>query len=142
MNHSNYSGNIYLIASVKRNDIKFFQFKLKCKEICANPFFRFDSDGGTHRNYIDSIPLKEQQVPTPHFHLYNQDGLNIAYKTPSLLDDVQKKALEDISLCLVHFFQESNINPESNTICEVQISPELLPFHDTSFDPHSNIIFP
>lgn len=140
--HSSFEGEIFLIASVKKNDSNFFQFKLRCKDICPKPFFRFDSDGDTHRNYIDGITLKEQQISTPHFHYYNKDGINIAYKTPPLLDEVQSKALEDISICLSHFFQESNIISDTGNVCEVQILPELLPFKEPTKDPHANIIFP
>lgn len=140
--HSSYQGPMLLIVNVKKNDSNFFQFKLKCRDICPTPFFRFDSDGDTHRNFIAGLTLPEQQIPTPHFHYYNQDGLNIAYKTPPLLEEDQKKALQDISLCLAHFFQESNINTELEDFCEVKILPQLLPLVIPVNDPHANIIFP
>ena len=45
------------------------------------PCYRFESDGGTHRNPSEEgITLKQRQIPTPHFHRYNEKGENIAYK--------------------------------------------------------------
>lgn len=142
LEHNSYDGKTILIINVKVNKLNYFHFKLKCKEVFPKPFFRFDSDGGAHRNYIDEIPAEEQQVTTPHFHFYNQEGINIAYKSDALKDEIQRKALEDISLCLSHFFQESNIEPAFADTVEVQVQPEQFPFQDTNKNPLANIIFP
>lgn len=142
LENNSYDGKTILIINVKVNKLNYFHFKLKCNEVFPKPFFRFDSDGGAHRNYIDEIPLEEQSVTTPHFHFYNQDGVNIAYKSDALKDEIQRKALEDISLCLSHFFQESNIEPAFADTVEVQIQPEQFPFQDSNKNPLANIIFP
>jgi len=142
LKHFSYNGNTCLIVNVKINKSNFYQFKLRCKDAFPMPFFRFDSDGDTHRNYIDGLSVEEQQITTPHFHYYNEEGVNIAYKTEPLLDETQKTALEDITLCLQHFFQESNITSDINDTIEVKIQPEQFPFDTINPNPHANTIFP
>ena len=142
LTHESYNGNTCLVVDVKVNNTNFFQFKLRSKEAFPMPFFRFDSDGDTHRNYIDGLSIDEQQITTPHFHFYNEDGLNVAYKTDALRDEKQRKALQDISLCLNHFFQESNIVPGADDFVEVKVQPEQFPFDTNNINPHANVIFP
>ena len=47
-----------LLVDVKVNNHDFFQFKLRYKSFVPAPFFRFDSDGETHRNKVDGVVLK------------------------------------------------------------------------------------
>lgn len=140
--HKSLNKDIDLIVNVKVNNNKFFQFKLRCKEYCNIPFFRFDSDGDTHRNYFENTTkLDAQQVKTPHFHIYNQDGLNIAYKTPQLENEKDRKALEDINLCIYHFFREANIILPNNHLPIVQIKGGSLDLDFSNDDPNANMTF-
>jgi hypothetical protein len=140
--HLNLNKNIDLIVNVKVNNNKFFQFKLRCKEYCNIPFFRFDSDGDTHRNYLENTTkLDAQKVEVPHFHKYNEDGLNIAYRTPQIENDEQRKALEDINLCIYHFFKESNIILPSEDLPQVKIKGAYLDLDFSNDDPNANITF-
>lgn len=104
------------------------------------PLFRYDSSGPSHRNSNFQIPINEQKVPTPHFHKYWSDGKEIAYKTEALKDEVQRKALEDISICIYHFMQEANIEYEN---FQLNSSPGILPFDKEAenSDPLENITF-
>jgi len=140
--HSTLNNLIDLIVTVKKNDYKYFQFKLRCKDLSETPFFRYDSDGIAHRNYEnkDKI-LKEQQVTTPHFHHYNEDGLLLAYKTKSLLNEKEREALEDINLCITHYFQESNIRLNKEDYPTIIINSTEIPYEFEEDDPHSNIYF-
>lgn len=139
--HTSLVNDILLIVNVKVSNHKFFQFKLRCKDLCGQPFFRYDSDGDTHRNHDDSIPLSEQQITTPHFHYYNEKGINIAYKTQHLLNEAEKKALEDINLCIKHFCHEANVRLNAEEFPEISILPHLLPFSLTKDDPTTNVNF-
>ena len=57
--HKVIKDEIVLISEVKINNYKCFQFKLRCISFCKTPFFRFDSEGGAHRNYNENIPFKD-----------------------------------------------------------------------------------
>jgi hypothetical protein len=132
---------IVLIVDVKVNNYNFFQFKLRYKSFSPLPFFRFDSDGETHRNRIDGVLLEEQSITTPHFHKFTKDGIEIAYKTDKLLDKKERKALEDINLCAVHFFHESNIRLNKKDFPEIKISTDTLGLSYLKDDPNQNIKF-
>lgn len=140
--HISLPKEIVLIVTVKINNHKYFQFKLRCEELYKKPFFRFDSDGPTHRNYDDNIRLEEQQVTTPHFNWYDANGLNIAYKTDKLLDEKERLALEDIDLCLAHYCHEANIRCIDDTFPEVLLETGELPLDMPPIDdPNANIQF-
>lgn len=139
--HPSVEENMILIVDVKINNHNFFQFKLRYKSFFPKPFFRFDSDGDTHWNRIDGIPLEQQGVTTPHFHKYNENGVEIAYKTDKLIDENEKKALEDINLCVIHFFHEANIRLNDEDFPEIKIMSDTLGFTFTKQDPNKNINF-
>src|ERR1700733_8118374 len=84
--HIQLTDKIILTSEVKINNHKYFLFKLRYINLSETPFFHYDSDGATHRNYgNENLPLKEQQVTTPHFNCFNENGLSVAYKTDKLL---------------------------------------------------------
>jgi hypothetical protein len=139
--HSNSNTEINLIIDVKTNNHNFFQFKLRCTDLSQIPFFRYDSDGDTHRNYDDDIPLSQQQITTPHFHYFNDKGINIAYKTPQLLNEVEMNALQDINLCIKHFCHESNLRFNEEDFPDIQILPDALNLKTTKDDPSSTVNF-
>lgn len=130
-----------LLVDVKVNNHAYFQFKLRYKSFVPAPFFRFDSDGETHRNKVDGVELKDQAITTPHFHKFNENGIEIAYKTDKLLDPKESKALEDINLCIIHFFHESNTRLKDDDFPEIKIMTNTLGFKMTKDDPNQNINF-
>lgn len=133
--------DMVLIVDVQINNHNYFQFKLRYKTFLPRPFFRFDSDGETHRNKIDGIPLHEQSITTPHFHKFNHDGIEIAYKTAKLLNPEEANALQDINLCIAHFFHESNTRLKEEDFPEIQIMTDTLNFKMSDEDPNQNINF-
>ena len=139
--HQTCNKDIHLIVTVRKQDHKYFQFKLRCQDLSRRPFFRYDSDGDTHRNYDDDIPFAEQQITTPHFHYYNEKGINIAYKTEQLLNEQERKALEDINLCIAHYCHEANIRLNEDDFPSISIEPGTLPFVIVEEDPNSNVNF-
>jgi hypothetical protein len=121
-----------------------FKFKFVCVEFDKAPFFRFDSCGAAHRNSNPNIPLSQQQVPTPHFHLFLRDGTEIAYQTNALKDEKQRSALKDISLCVCHFCQESNTVYNKKDYPEIKmVTPDgNIPFeYQAGEDPCENVNF-
>ena len=139
--HSTLTHEIALISEVKKIDYNSFKFQLRCKALSLIPFFRFDSDGATHRNYDESIPLSQQSITTPHFNAFKSTGELIAYKTQELLNEKSRKALEDISLCIVHFFHEANIRLRDHEFSSVTILSKSLPFILKENDPNSGVRF-
>lgn len=123
VNHVSMQDEIILMIETKINNPKSFKFQFRCSSLCEKPFFRFDSDGAAHKNYDPSIPLKLQMVTTPHFNAYDNDGRSIAYKTRTLLDENEAKALEDINLSFVHFCFESNTRYPLDDFSEISPVP-------------------
>jgi hypothetical protein len=139
--HETISEEIIFISQVKARNYKYFHFKLKCTALCSTPFFRYDSDGDAHRNYDDNIPLSKQQITTPHFHNFNDHGISMAYKTPELLNEATRTALEDISFSVVHFFNEGNIRLGVNDFPSVIILSRTLGLPQTEEDPNAGTKF-
>lgn len=141
LNHTSIKDNMELIVNIRINNHNYHQFKLKYKDYIPSPFFRFDSDGGTHRNKIPGTPIEEQVVLTPHFHKYNEDGIEIAYQTEQLKDPVQVEALKDINLSVAHFFHESNTRLNEDDFPEIKIASNTFGFKLEKDDPNSNVGF-
>jgi hypothetical protein len=138
--HISLSDDITFIAAVNIKNYKSFRFKLRCKKLSGTPFFRFDSDGTAHRNYDESTPLGFQSISTPHFHHFSEKGECLAYKTDKLLNPAEAKALEDISLCVAHFCDESNLKLKESDYPDIQIVYGLG-FKAYDSDPLENIQF-
>ena len=138
-----YSNNIpeeiTFTVQQKKKDEADFKFNLRCKPFCDQPLFRYDSTGPSHRNSSTSTSIDKQMVTTPHFHKFTSDRKEIAYKTAVLEEENQVKALSDISLCVLHFFQEAHIKGEK---FELISSPGELSFkEDSDADPLENVKF-
>lgn len=104
--------------------------------------FRYDVGNGTHRNNCSDIPLKEQQVPTPHFHRFDEKGRFLAYQTAALKDTAQVPYLEDIEFGTDYFSQESNITDRRGDLPRIEIGRNLqIPFPHEDFDPNNGIKF-
>ncbi|MGZ0014820.1 hypothetical protein [Yeosuana sp. AK3] len=119
--HNSIPERLELIVESKIVNKKDFKFKLRAPEYTGEPFFRFDSDGVSHYNRTPDVELPKQKVDTPHFHKFDANGREIAYKTQALLDEGNKEALlNDISLCMAHYCDESNTSYKNSYIEVVQ----------------------
>lgn len=106
--HEASGDKIILIVEQSRRDSK-YGLKLRCPNLSAEPFFRFDSDGPAHRNNFSDIPLEKQSVTTPHFNSYNSDGNPIAYKNETLKNEKESHAIvSDINFGVSLFCMETN----------------------------------
>lgn len=133
--------SVSLMVEVNKANQGNYKFKLNCEEFIPAPFFRFDSIGKTHRVKRDGIKLNDQQVTTPHFHKYNEEGVEIAYKTKELIDKETAEALKDINLCLAHFCHESNLRLKEDDFPTVSVMPDTLGIQVFEDDPNQNIDF-
>lgn len=142
--HLSYTLNkVKLIIEARQNVKTCFRFKLRCEEFTKEPYFRFDSDGATHRNLDKTLPLSKQIIKTPHFNTFNKDGIGIAYRTNELENPVTEGILmKDITLCFAHFCHESNIRFPLEDFSEIIPYPnDILPLDTNNEDPLANINF-
>lgn len=129
--------NCCLEVIVKDNNRERFNFIID-HEI-SKPFYavRFDSSGGTHKNNLPDIPLKEQSVKTPHFHKFRSDGFEIAYRTEELIENESNLSLNKM---FPIFCKEFNIIHPNREDVNISIEGELK-FDEIDYDPHENITF-
>ena len=139
--HQTIKKDLNFEVEVKIDNSKDFKFKLFCSQIFESPFFRYDSAGASHKNNDPDIPLKEQQITTPHFHEFNSKGIEIAYKTKALLSASQLPKLEDINVCIMHFCEEGNMRYQKSDFPEVNLQKGELGFKFTNDDPLKNVGF-
>jgi hypothetical protein len=140
--HSTISHKMLFCVESDITNARNFKLKLWCNEKFECPLFRFDSDGATHRNNDPNIPLDQQAITTPHFHKFNKDGIEYAYKTSELNDTEQKeKIVNDINLAAILFCREANLVTTTNPSI-IQVPSSELPFTPTtSTDPTKNVTF-
>lgn len=118
-------------------DIKDYKIAILSKEFCDEPLSRFDADGTAHTNTNSEIPLNERKIDTPHFHIYNEKGIEIAYKTEFLKNKVNSDNLQqNINHGIRHFCNEFNIKTFDEQTPEVHSSEFYVPF-----DTHAGIDF-
>ena len=122
-----------LLLEVERNQISIrdFKFKIYDKSLMPRPCYRFDSDGEAHLNPGD-IPLSERKITAPHFHRFNDNGVEIAYKTSEWVENTEA-LLSNQSLALASFAGEEKIAYEK--LPEICKSEELIPPENIMFDP-------
>jgi hypothetical protein len=139
--HNSISEDIELIVESKIANKRDFKFKLRAPEFTGKPFFRFDSDGVSHYNRAEDIELSKQKVDTPHFHKYDPNGINLAYKTPSLENETECKALlNDINLCMAHYSDESQTFYNDKDYIEIiQTPPTELDFESVKDNPTEGV---
>lgn len=135
--HTTLNADVDLFVVVKKNDYKYFQFKLRYQALSAKPFFRYDNDGPAHRN-TQHTRLSEQIVTTPHFNTYDKFGKSVAYKTDVLNE--QADAVSEIEFGFAHFCNEAKINTPDQSI-EFQINVQELPLKTETIDPNENVKF-
>ncbi len=133
--------SMYLTVEVNKKNQGNFKFKLKYNKFIPAPFFRFDSVGKTHRNKIDGVKMNDQQITPPHFHRFNKEGFEIAYKTEELKNEETAKALRDINFCLAHFCHESNTRVNEDEFPNIEVMPDTLGLQIFEDDPNQNVDF-
>ncbi len=130
-----------LVVESKIGNKRDFKFKLMAPEYIDKPFFRFDSAGQPHYNRLPGVELPKQKVYTPHFHKFDAEGRNIAYKTEALNKESEREALlNDITLCMAHYSDESQTYFQSKNYLEVvQTPPTELDFDSNNDNPTEGV---
>lgn len=128
-----------LNVSLNSDRLKSFKFRLFCDDFMPEPCYRFDSDGPVHRNPEQpGVTLVNRQIPTPHFHKFDEKGHEIAYKTERLISD-EKKLLSNYESAMKHFCEEENVALSPGTAV---LTDEFL-FGTKEFaDPLEGVEFP
>ena len=139
--HSSISEKIELVVESKIINKKDFKFKLRAPDYTGAPFFRFDSDGVAHYNRIPDVELQNQKVDTPHFHKFDSEGRNMAFKTNALKKENECNALlGDISLCMAHYCDESKTYCDDGNYVEIiQTPPNELDFESNKENPTEGV---
>jgi hypothetical protein len=75
---------VRLIIEARQNVKTCFRFNPHYEEYTKVPYIRFDSHGAAHRNSDKSLSLPKQRIRTPHFNMYDTDGVELAYRTNEL----------------------------------------------------------
>ena len=115
-----------------------YSFKILSDKIQSRLLFRMDEGGGTHWNRHLPIPIDKQQVPTPHFHKIDDDGIEYAYRTDVLESQQSPLNIHDGFAIMC---DECHIK---NDIIEISIQEEgTLPLEfKPETDPLQDIVFP
>ncbi|MCM0666401.1 hypothetical protein [Flavobacterium tyrosinilyticum] len=138
--HPTIKMDMELLIESKVHDKRSFKFKLRAKDLTVEPFFRFDSDGVSHLNKIPLTPLNELKIDTPHFHKFDNEGRNIAYQTDSLKNPTTREILlNDVSLCMAHYCDESKTYYNSEYIEIKQTPTSELDLDTDSFNPLNGV---
>lgn len=139
--HTYSSEKLELIIESKIENKKDFKFKLRAPGYTKIPFFRFDSEGLAHYNRVPDVELPQQKIDTPHFHKFDSEGRNIAYKTEAL-DKVSEceALLNDICLCMAHYSDESKTYYNNENYVEIiQTPPTELDFDSNKDNPTEGV---
>ena len=140
--HPTIKMDMELLVESKIDDKRNFKFKLRAKDLTGEPFFRFDSDGVSHLNKTPLIPLNELKVDTPHFHRFDDEGRNIAYQTDALKNiKTREVLLNDITLCMAHYCDESKTYFNSEYIEVKQTPISELDLDTDVFNPLNGVVY-
>jgi len=131
-------GNTTLECEIKEGDEFNYSIKILSDAIKTRVLFRMDEGQGTHRNSHFNVPVEQQQVPCPHFHLVGDDGIVYAYRTKEL---ELKEAPIVIQDGFKLFCNECHINQDNAQIIIQERG--TLPFeYEPEIDPLKGIVFP
>lgn len=128
--------DIEFIIEVQKGTSK-YGVKLHCKKFTKQPYFRFDSEGPSHRNYNTDIPLEDQSVSTPHFNSFDINGYSIAYKNEVLKNYNESKAIQnDLNFGVALFCDETNTKLENKSYPQFKGQELLLDLNDVKSLPN------
>ena len=141
LEHMAVSEPIHFVAEKNIKHPTNFKFKLVAAHLANEPVLRFDSDGASHRNDLDEIPLPERQVTTPHFHQFNEDGISIAFKTDVLKSDGNATAIaNDVNFGMAHFSTVAHLEDGNGKPPAVQEDQSVFAM-PTNQDPVAGVNF-
>lgn len=132
-------GHTIMDCEIRQKNPQNYSFQLLTDKFEKRVVTRLDEGNGTHRNNLPDIPLAQQEVTTPHFHKYDNNGCFFAYHTAELKAYVGVPLPIEKGLEL--FCSENNIHPEVGQEIGIDINEEeTIPF-EIEEDPLNGINF-
>ena len=130
-------GCVTMDCEIRNKDHNNYSIQLVSDMIKNKVLSRLDEGNGTHRNALSTIPLQEQMVSTPHFHIYTKNGLFFAYQTENLKSYNEKPM--PIEVGIHEFCQEMNIHSTDEHPIDVIVQEEGVLALDFGIDPLEGI---
>jgi len=116
-------------VEISITDKSHYYFRLFAYWFDSGPCLRFDSKGRSHCNPENGEGLRQRQVPTPHFHKFDEkEKVEIAYKTPKLRGVDCDLIVSDYKLGLEHFCQEASLGSDhtGHPVLEIEQTQAIL----------------
>lgn len=134
-------GNSLLSIEAKKGFSGKFSARILSDAISNKVLLRYDSDGKTHRNNYEDIPLCQQSITTPHLHKYDEEGRFLAIKTESIMQDETKA--RGIQTGFRIFCEEGNILSQNDREYPQAIIGDMMtiPFETEETDPCEGVNF-
>lgn len=131
-------GNTILQCQVRDRSEYNYSISILSDRIKSRMLFRLDEGDGVHWNRHLPIPIEQQQVPTPHFHMKGDDGIEYAYQSNSLKEGPNPLNIHD---GFSAFCEECHI---CNGNAEIMVQEQdALPFRfEPVLDPLNGVKFP
>lgn len=136
LTHSSIDDKMTLQVEGHFTDVKKFKFKVFDKDYMPEPCFRFDSFGNSHVNFSDE-PLQTRRVDTPHFHKFDAEGIQKAYRT-KFIEQNEEALLKDRNKAFLHFMEEGHIECDRKVHV---LNDDLFQPSDALVDPLKDIGF-
>ena len=134
-------GNVELYSEIRKANKSDYSLSIKSDIIDSRILLRYDSDGATHKNNVEYIPLEEQSIPTPHFHKFDEQGNLLAYQTDKLKNEKEVNALKNIEFGFAYFCHNSNIyKNRTMDLPDIWVNDGRLPLN-YSEDPTEGVVF-
>ncbi len=131
-------GNTVLECEMRERSVYNYTFRILSDAISKRMLFRMDEGDRTHWNRHLPVPVDQQQVVTPHFHVFADDGIMFAYRTAALEELSSPLIIRD---GFIAFCDEIHINQENRTVTVQEEG--VLPFEFVpEIDPLIDIQFP
>lgn len=132
-------GNVLFDCEIRDKNPTNYSFQVQSDKIRTKVLARLDEGNAAHRNNFPDIPLAEQEITTPHFHKYDEEGRWVAYKTDSLSS--QNKTALKIEEGFRAFCEEERLSSLDGTPMSISVLEDgVLPL-DFDKDPLAGISF-
>ena len=130
-------GSTVLECEMRERSEYNYTFRVLTDAIKTRMLFRMDEGDGTHWNRHLAVPVDQQQVSTPHFHRFGDDGIMIAYKTKGLECLPSPLNIKDgfVAFCKeIHINQQGlRIEIQEEGALPLEFLPESDPLTDIQF---------
>ena len=140
INYEGVHGRKWFGVEISLEDRHKYHLRIYADVFGDGPCFRFDSKGRAHSNPETGTGLRNRQVRTPHFHKFNEEGVEIAFQTATLREESESsRIVSDYKFGLEHFCQEARLTCNDGTHPLLEL--EAGEFDLSSGDPLNGVPF-